>query len=280
LIDLWKISNNLEQTNDGQWRSKSTPEISYPDWGNEACFQVEDSSFWFRHRNACILEAMRQYPPSGPVFDIGGGNGFVAKGMQDAGLDVVLLEPGVNGAKNAQRRGIRSVICAALEDVGFLRGSLPAVGLFDVVEHIRDDRHLLAKLRDLLSPGGRAYITVPAYNALWSQEDIDAGHQRRYSRLGLANLLSNTGFSVNFLTGFFQFLPLPIFAARVIPYRLGLARAADASEASSQMKQQHVLSNGTASHILGWLQRREVARIRARKGTYYGASWLAVATNT
>ena len=57
--------------------------ISYPEEGNEACFQIEDQSFWFRHRNNCIQELVRKFPPNGkgPIFDVGGGNGFVAKGM-------------------------------------------------------------------------------------------------------------------------------------------------------------------------------------------------------
>jgi SAM-dependent methyltransferase len=278
VIDLAKISANLEQTPDGQWRSRSSSAISYPDWGNEACFQVEDSSFWFRHRNACILEAMKQYPPPGPVFDIGGGNGFVARGMQDAGIEVALVEPGVTGAKNAQRRGVQSVICATLEDAGFFAGSLPAVGLFDVVEHIENDHEFLTMVWSQLRPGGRVYLTVPAYNALWSQEDIDAGHQRRYSRGALRDLLLNAGFSVDFLTGFFQFLPPAIFAARVLPYRFGLAKSPNASEVSSQMKEQHVPKSRMVSQVLRWLQQRETAQISVRRETHYGASWLLAAT--
>src|SRR5262249_14907730 len=136
MIDLAAIATNLEQNPDGAWRCKSASPISYTERGNDACFQVEDVSYWLRHRNTCILEAMRQFPPSGPVFDVGGGNGFVAKGIQDAGLEVVLLEPGCTGASNAQRRGIQNVVCARLEDVGFGQASLAAAGLFDVVEHI------------------------------------------------------------------------------------------------------------------------------------------------
>ena len=39
--------------------------ISYPDEGNEACFAVEDESFWFRHRNACLVEMVRNFTPEG-----------------------------------------------------------------------------------------------------------------------------------------------------------------------------------------------------------------------
>jgi hypothetical protein len=46
-------------------------EISYPVKGNEACFEVEDQSFWFRHRNDCIRELVRSFPPrgGGPIYE-------------------------------------------------------------------------------------------------------------------------------------------------------------------------------------------------------------------
>jgi hypothetical protein len=51
---------------------------------------VEDSSYWFGHRNARIVELVRQFPPNGLIFDIGGGNGFVAKGLEEAGFATVV----------------------------------------------------------------------------------------------------------------------------------------------------------------------------------------------
>jgi SAM-dependent methyltransferase len=276
MIDLATISRNLEQSSDGQWRCKSSSPVSYPEWGNEACFQVEDSSFWFRHRNACIIEALSQYPPAGAVFDVGGGNGFVAKAMQDAGFDVVLVEPGAPGARNAQRRGIRSVVCAGLAEAGFVPASLPAVGLFDVVEHIEDDHEFLRTIRSYLSPRGRVYITVPAYPALWSHEDIDAGHYRRYRKPSLRDLMRNAGFAVEFVTGFFQFLPPAILAARVLPYRLGIAKPAGAHAPNPKMREQHVVHSPLIGKILEQMEQREIAQIRARQETNFGGSWLAV----
>jgi len=277
MIDLATISANLEQTAEGIWRCRSLSPISYPEWGNEACFRVEDSSFWYRHRSACILEAVRQFPPSGPVFDIGGGNGFVAKSMQDAGLEVVLLEPGAVGAANARRRGIQYVVRATLENAGFLPDRLPAIGLFDVVEHIEDDRQFMELIRFHLSARGRVYLTVPAYQALWSLEDIAAGHHRRYNGGAIRELLVKAGFTVEFLTGFFRFLPLAIFAFRVIPFRLGLARSPEADEVGNRMKWQHEIKRGWISRPLNWIQQRETTRIRGRCQSRFGASWLVVA---
>jgi hypothetical protein len=61
---------NLNLCSDGVWYSSNNDAISYPEEGNEACFEVEDQSFWFRHRNDCIRELVRNFPPGGrgPIF--------------------------------------------------------------------------------------------------------------------------------------------------------------------------------------------------------------------
>jgi SAM-dependent methyltransferase len=277
MIDLAQISRNLEQTAEGGWRSKSHSAVSYPEWGNQGCFDVEDSSFWFRHRNACILEALRQYPPPGPLFDIGGGNGFVAKAMQDVGLEVVLVEPGAVGAVNARQRGIEHVVLATLEDAGFVPGSLPAVGLFDVVEHMEDDHKFLQTIHTHLASQGRVYLTVPAYQALWSEADVVAGHHRRYSRHALRELIERSDLKVEFATGFFQFLPPAILAMRVIPYRLGWKVRPEPQDGDTKMASQHKVKSERIGRILNRMQQRELAGIRARRQNKFGASWLLVA---
>ena len=115
----------------------------------------------------------------GPIFDVGGRNGFVAKELLDAGLDVVLVEPGPAGAMNAKKRGGAHVICSTTHTAQFKSGSIPAIGLFDVVEHIEDNIGFLKHLSELLVPGGMLYLSVPAYQFLWSLEDVKAGHFKR-----------------------------------------------------------------------------------------------------
>jgi SAM-dependent methyltransferase len=272
---LSEIASNIELRPDGVWAATTISGApSYPEEGNDACFAVEDVSFWFRHRNNCIGEIVRSFPPAGPIFDIGGGNGYVAKGLQDAGLDVVLVEPGAAGARNALRRGILHVVQATAQDAGFARGSLPAAGLFDVVEHIQDDHGFLANLRQLLVPGGRVYLTVPAFQWLWSHEDVAAGHWRRYTLKRLAAVLRGAGYDIEFATCFFAFLPLPVLLSRALPYRLGLARGGLNPD---EMRADHELTNPAARRLLAWLTGRELARIAARRPCRFGGSCLVVA---
>lgn len=272
-VNLSEIAENLEIDRNGLWSSRTDSDISYPEAGNETYFAIEDSSFWFRHRNNCILHAVKSLPPSGTFFDVGGGNGYVARALQETGMDVVLVEPGRSGASNAKKRGIRHVVRSTLHDAGFVPETLPAVGLFDVVEHIQDDRAFLTEINRLLAPRGRVYITVPAFTWLWSQEDKDAGHWRRYTLTTLSEVLQKSGYTVESANYIFGFLPYPIFLLRVLPYRFGLTRQNRWRDvAGSDHK-----PNYYVGRALEALTRRELSRIAAGHRLSIGGSCLVVA---
>lgn len=198
----------------------------------------------------------------------------MAQAIQDAGWDVVLVEPGLAGVRNAVRRGIRQVVHATLADAGIRAERLPAVGLFDVVEHIGDDAGFLRGVHHLLVPGGRVYLTVPAYQWLWSGEDDVAGHARRYTVAGLSAVLEGAGFEVEYATYFFGFLPLPILLRRTLPYRLGLA-AKKVDEAA--VRADHTTKSAWVDRVLRILTDRELAKIARGRRLRMGGSCLAVA---
>jgi SAM-dependent methyltransferase len=189
--------------------------------GNEVCFELEEKSFWFQHRGACITAIVRRYPPSGAIYDIGGGNGFVTRTLLDAGFDAILVEPGETGARNAAQRGIGTVICATLGTAKFSPGSLPAVGIFDVLEHVENAPAFLSEIQNCLAPQGRLYVSVPAFSWLWSDDDVTAGHHRRYTLAELSREVEAAGFSPVYETYFFSPLPLPLFLMRSIPSLFG-----------------------------------------------------------
>jgi SAM-dependent methyltransferase len=270
---LPEIATQVELSPAGIWTARSISRVSYPERGNDLYFAIEDQSFWFRHRNRCILELVRLFPPPGPIFDIGGGNGFVASALQQAGFEVVLVEPGPRGAGNAQRRGVQYVIQAAFEDAGFLPESLPSISLFDVVEHIEDEHGMLRSLVRVLAPGGRMYLTVPAERWLWSHEDVSAGHYRRYSLPGLTDALTRAGLEVEYASCFFGFLLIPTLLRRVLPFRLGIAAKEPTPE---QVRADHVVS-GVTARILEILTARELRRIAQGRVIRIGGSCLAVA---
>lgn len=276
-VCLSDYTNGLKKRQDGIWYASKTDKVSYPRKGNEQCFGIEDKSFWFQHRNACVIQLVKKYPPraGGPIFDVGGGNGFVAKGLMNAELDVVLVEPGATGARNAKRRGLQHVVCASTLSAGFKPGSMPAIGIFDVLEHIMDDLGFLRHLYDLLEPRGMLYLTVPAYNFLWSDADNYAGHFRRYSYKSLEKLCSAADLDICFLTGVFSWLVAPLFLFRALPFRLVGKSKKDIADAEVTMND-HTLP--------AWVERFvknqnewERSRISCRIPIPFGASLLLAA---
>jgi SAM-dependent methyltransferase len=276
MIDLNAVATNLELHPDGIWYARQATPIEYPEEGNAFCYSVEEGSFWFNHRNTFILEALRRYPPGGAFFDVGGGNGFVALAIREAGIETVLVEPGIEGILNAHRRGLDQLICATLETAGFLPHSLPAVGMFDVLEHIADDLAFLEKIHEVVIPEGRLYLTVPAYSFLWSIEDDFAQHFRRYTLPQLKQLLNQAGFSTEYSTYIFATLPAPIYFFRTIPSKLGWRKKGDLHHIESELKPRSTTANGLLDSTL----RLELKALERLKSLPFGGSCLLVAKNS
>jgi SAM-dependent methyltransferase len=272
-LNVHDFATNLELGEQGIWFARGNSNVSYPSAGNQACFQVEDHSFWFQHRNRCITSIVSGFPPAGAIFDLGGGNGFVSLGLQRAGWQSIVVEPGVAGAVNARKRGLETVVCATLEGAGFRPHSLPAAGLFDVLEHIEEDDHFLRTLHHLLIAGGRIYLTVPAYRWLWSSEDVLAGHFRRYTLSSLASVLGRSGFGVEFASHVFSAFPVPILLKRTIPSLLGRRKAETIDEAIKELSGRSSTLVRLADRAFEW----ELGRLERKKTIPAGSSCLVVA---
>lgn len=216
------FSGPLQCGNDQIWHSEQSTAVSYPTEGHTDCFAVEDGSYWFAHRNRVITQLLDRHAIDGPFLDVGGGNGVVSAAIARTGRCTVMLEPGIAGARNAKARGLPHVICATLKQAAPIAGVFRAVGLFDVIEHVQDDVALLRETRSLLPAGGHLLVTVPALPTLWSDEDVYAGHYRRYTLSECANRIQAAGFRIDFASYFFAPLVLPVLIARRM--RSALAR--------------------------------------------------------
>lgn len=272
-FDLASLAPALEQREPGLWfaRQRQGP-ISYPAHGNAACLAVEDRSFWFRHRNRVILEFAGRFHRHGMFLDVGGGNGYVAKALITAGIDCVLVEPGVNGAMAARARAVDPVICARLEDVNLPAGCVASVGLFDVLEHIEDETAALKLIHSILEPSGRLFLTVPAYQFLHSAEDDIAGHFRRYTIPRLRRVLAKSKFRIEFSSYIFAPLPPLILLTRTIPSRLGMRNAGKPEAACSE----HA-PGGPAAWLMDRMLDLELLRLHAGKRIPFGGSCFCVA---
>jgi SAM-dependent methyltransferase len=130
------------------------------------------------------------------VLDYGCGDGFTGERVQDAfgvpllmAVDVYLPEVSCGvaprGAGTVERsRDPRSLVGRRFD----------LILLCDVIEHVEDDVGLLNQLRgDHLVPDGLVMVTVPAFQALFSDHDRFLRHHRRYTLSGLRDVLGRAG---------------------------------------------------------------------------------------
>jgi SAM-dependent methyltransferase len=167
--------------------------------------RLEAGNFWFRARNRLIAWAIgRYFPGARSLLEVGCGTGFVLAGIAAAFPAVRLAgsEAASEGlALAATRAPGASLMQMDARHIPF-RGEFDVVGGFDVIEHVEDDRAVLAELRAAAVPGGGVLLTVPQHPALWSEYDARAGHVRRYRARELGSKVVEAGLEIVRMTSF------------------------------------------------------------------------------
>ena len=82
---------------------------------------------------------------------------------------------------------------------------IDTVVALNVVEHIEHDVEALRSMADVVTPGGRVVILVPAIQALYGEMDRELGHFRRYSKDSLARVITEAGLKLECLRWFSRF---------------------------------------------------------------------------
>jgi SAM-dependent methyltransferase len=209
-------------------------DISYPADALDVLGLDGGQGFWFDHRFEAVLDLLKQQGVTG-LWDIGSGTGSMATRLSQAGIDVVAVEPLKAGAEASARHGVAS-FCGTLQDLRLPDGCLPAIGVFDVLEHLEHPEQLLQEAHRVLRPDGILVVTVPALKWLWGDEDDVAGHYRRYRRPSLDKVVGAAAFQP--LASQYLFASLVPVAAliRALPYKLG--RRKSQAEVLAKMKRQ------------------------------------------
>lgn len=133
------------------------------------------------------------------VVEVGAGVGTFSKLLaSDPALsELTLLEPAANNYPVLENRfagntRVRTRPSYLEDEAHELRSD--SVVLVNVLEHIKDDAGFVAAAHQVLGPGGRLLILVPALPAIFGSLDRAFDHYRRYTRRSLAKLLGASGF--------------------------------------------------------------------------------------
>jgi SAM-dependent methyltransferase len=185
----------------------------------KAMLDVDEHHWWYRGRRRIIAVELDQLPlpAAARVLDAGCGSGRTLLELARYG-EVSGIELNPAAAAVARDRGF-DVRIGRLEELPFEDDHYDLITCLDVIEHTPDDRATLAELRRVCAPGGWLLVTVPAYQALWSQHDVANHHYRRYARATLRAAATEAGWEVRRLTSFNSLLLAPAAAVRLAQRR-------------------------------------------------------------
>ena len=193
-------------------------------------FNIQKQHWWFVTKKDIILDTISRHhnlQPNSMILDIGCGSGLMLNALED-----IALTSGMDMSNEAIQFS-KEIFAGSVK-----QGSLPyqvpypastfeLITALDVIEHIDDDVASLEAIKSLLSPSGKAIITVPAYMFLWSQFDEMNEHKRRYTLNELQKKLIKAGFHIEKISYFNTLLFPIVYIVRKLNNILGRDGASD-----------------------------------------------------
>ncbi|MDB5313197.1 MAG: ubiG 1 [Gemmataceae bacterium] len=145
--------------------------------------------------------------PGGVLMDYGCGSGRFAARMRDRGWQAVGMDFSPHAVAAARKNFGLEVIPGTLPHSAVAAGSLDAVTLRAVLEHVHDPRRLLGAVSAALRPGGWVYASVPnlaswgyrAFGRAWFPLDPPR-HLLHFTPETLHRVVEGCGFRVEAIT--------------------------------------------------------------------------------
>lgn len=158
--------------------------------------ELEHAHFWWKVRRELISRILSERVGliGTRILDVGCGAGLTMRRLADAGalVEGIEVDPAFERASVVEPGVIRYGDILMLD----IERRYDVVLMLDVLEHIEDEGAALARVIEILEPGGLFVLTVPAYQWLWSHHDEMNKHHRRYTARSVSRVLGQAGLQV------------------------------------------------------------------------------------
>ncbi len=159
---------------------------------------LEREHWWFIGRRRCYFSLLEHFLPARTdmrILDVGCGMGGMLPELSRFGRPIG-IDADRRSIEICRERGFGNSFLGGGQEIAARDSSIDLVTFFDCIEHLPDDRAALADAHRVLAPGGHLFISVPAYQFLFSNNDRVARHFRRYTRGDLVSKVRATGFTI------------------------------------------------------------------------------------
>jgi len=177
--------------------------------------QKQEESYWWHISRRFILRSVLDKfikSKSLQIVDVGCGTGANLKWLNKFG-NVIGIDNSQAAVEFCQKYG--NAKWGTADRLPFKNDSCDLVTAFDVLEHMSNDTVVLKEWHRVLKIDGYLYVTVPAYQWLFSPHDKQLQHYRRYLISNLSEKLQKVGFKPIF-TSYFFMCTFPVFVIQRI----------------------------------------------------------------
>ncbi len=162
----------------------------------------------------------RVVSPRARLLEVGAGPGHFGA-YAGADLDYTGIDMSKDAAREGRARGLK-LFCSSLGSFVNLDGQFDAVTMFHVFEHLSDPHDALAKVKDLLKPGGILFLITPDTESLLCAISGDRWvsykfpeHLILYSRSALIELLEHSGFEIVSVSSDYEYCSHDFLLSRI-----------------------------------------------------------------
>jgi len=179
------------------------PDIGRSDEGFRTLRRIEA----LRRYHAFLWDLIRPYVGH-RVLELGSGTGVMTRYLSTrerlvaTDLDPLYLDLLHRAYADRPNVEVRQLDLDRLAEDGLALRSFDTIVCSNVLEHIDNDARALRAMRDLLAPGGRVVLIIPALRQLYGEIDRAIGHYRRYSRQEIEEKLGAAGLRVEHVSYF------------------------------------------------------------------------------
>jgi SAM-dependent methyltransferase len=183
--------------------------------GERTLPDVPAENYWFR-RHLAVYEWIAERVAGGRVLDLACGEGYGSDVLAARAGEVVGLDANPEAHDHARLRYQRPNLSfeRGLVETFGAPGSFDAVVFLQTIEHVQDPVAVVDHVRDLLTPGGAAYISTPNVLTLapaGAEKSGNPWHIKEY-RAHEFRALCETGFGDVELLGLFHARKLRVHA--------------------------------------------------------------------
>jgi ubiquinone/menaquinone biosynthesis C-methylase UbiE len=219
----------------------------------ERMYRFEDTYWWFVGRRNLIKNLIKTYYGDRTdlrILDIGCGTGAMLDQLDPFG-EVIGADFAEQALGFCRQRGDKYALARSdARRLPFKSNTFDVVTAMDIVEHIDNDKAAMSEIFRVLKPGGRVFVTVPAYQSLWSEHDVALHHYRRYTAPAVKDLFQRVGLRIDKLSYAVTALFPAAWTFRQLAKRLRRHRAGDEPKADLIPMPPSV--NGALITLLEW----------------------------